>query len=403
MKTFMSLLCKTNNSVIANYPAISLNSHVMYAFLNDKVPVHQNVIPLSQLLTLLRKEESKLLPTESTEVSPLLKTLAAKGFIVFFDGNMDDSWIVIHPEVLLEKVNGALFAPSSFEEHLPIASNTGVIPVVVLKDYFPEPTYNIDMIIQFLQLFELCIPITLNNVDTNMAPKIPPNTPSTDNIGPLLFFPACICVDRPAKVIPSCSFVWQICTASISQFFSPRCLHVLISRLAHCFALLGVEPSSIPELDRYNRRCSVRCKGIYWMTENAVMIVVEMKDDFRCLSCTIDTSDRSDPKYLLSVITFVKEVCNEFCPSVSLKEYISCPPEATSDHMPTTVELSQLKKVAQSKANRLIDTTGEKQVTISNWKVLEPQLFDLIGIDENEGKLLAWCKYLCDDTDIHVH
>ena len=386
MEKFVSLLCKTNNSVIANYPAISLNTHMMYAFLNDKV--HQNEILLSQLLTLLREEEPKFLPTESTEVSPLLKTLSIKGLIVFFNDTMaENSWIVIHPEVLLEKVNGVLFAPSSFVEYLPIASNTGVIPVVLLKEYFPAPTYNADMIIQFLQLFELCVQITLNNVDTNMAPELPPNALSTDNIGSLLFFPACIRVDRPAKVIiPSCVFVWQICTASISQFFSPRCLHVLISRLADHFALLGVKPSSIPELDRYNRRCSVWCKGIHWMTENAVMIVVEMKDDFRCLSCTIDTSDRSSPKYLLSVITFVKEVCNEFCPSVPLVELISCPPEATSDNMPTTVELSLLKEVAKTKANKLIDSTGEKQVMISKWKKVEPQLFDLIGVDKNKNE-----------------
>ena len=385
MEKLMSLLCKTNNSVIANYPAISLNCHVMYAYLNDKVPIHHNTITMSQLLSLLREEEPKFLPTEPIEVSQLLKTLSAKGFIVFFDNKVADSWIVIHPEALLEKVNGVLFAPSFFEEYLPIASNTGVIPVVLLKEYFSEPAYNIDMIIQFLQLFELCVPITLNNVDTNMAPEMPPNTPSTD-IGQLLFFPACISVDRPANVIiPSQVFSWQICAGSINQFFSPRCLHVLISRLADRFALLGVEPSSIPELDKYNRRCSVWCKGIHWMTENAVMVVVEMKDDFRSLFCIIDTSDGISPKYLLSVIEFVKEVCNEFCPSVSLMEFISCPPEATSDHMPTTVELSQLKRVARTRVNKVIDSSGKKQVIISHWMVLEPQLFNLIGVDECEG------------------
>ena len=382
MESFMSSLCQTNSSVVAKHPAISLNSHMMYAFLNDRVPPHLDAIPLSQLLTLLGQEEPKFLPTETSEVRSLLKTLSDKGLIVFLDGDVANSWIVLHPEALLEKVNGVLFAPQSFKEHLPIASNTGVIPIPVLRETFRELTYNIDMMVQFLKLFELCVPIILTNVDTNMTP----NTPSTD-LGPLLYFPACVCVDRPSSVtIPQRGFGWQICTTSINQSFSPRCLHVITSRLADGFALPTVKQSLVPELDKYCRRCSVWSKGISWKNEEAFTTVVEMMDDFRCLSCTVDTSEESNPQYTSSVIDVIKVACHEFCPSVSVVEFITCPPVATSDRNPATVELELLKKCINKKT--LLDSTGEKQVLLSEWKKLEPHLQELIGMKEEAGQYL---------------
>ena len=386
MKSFMSSLRLTNDSVIAKHPAISLNSHMMYAFLMDKVPPHQDAISLPQLVTLLGQEEPKFLPTEASEITPLLKTLSDKGFIVFLDGDEANSWIVIRPEALLEKVNGVLFAPAFFEEHIPIASNTGVISVAVLRQHFPEPTYNIDMIVQILKSYELCVPITLTNVDTNMTPAGSPNTPSTDQLGPLLFFPASVSVEMPSSVtIPQRGFGWLICTADINQFFSPRCVHALSTRLAHGWALPVEEPSLIAGQMGHNRSCTVWSRGISWMNEKGVITVVEIKDNSRCLSCTITNSDQSSPKYLLSVIKVIKDACVEFCPSVSLVEYITCPAEATSDHTPATVKLPLLKETVQNKGNTLADITYKKQVIMSKWKKVEPRLLDLIGMEKNEG------------------
>ena len=379
MESFMSSLRQTNSSVLAKHPAISLNSHMMYAFLNDRVPADLDAISLSQLLTLLGQEEPKFLPIEASEVTPLLKTLSDKGLIVFLHGDEANSWIVLHPEILLEKVNGVLFAPESFEEHLPIASNTGVIPIPVLREHFRD---NIEMMVQFLKLFELCVPITLTNVNTNMAPMQSPDTPST-TLGPLLYFPACVRVDKPSSVtITLRGFGWLLCTTSISQSFSPRCLHVITTRLADGFALSADEPSLVPELDKYDRSCDVWSKGISWMNDEGVTTVVEMMDDFRCLSCTVTTSVDSNPQYTLSVMQVIKEACGEFCPSVSVVELISCPPEATSDHTQATVELELLKEKVRSKKNTVADSTKKKQVKVSEWIKVEPQLLELIGMKE---------------------
>ena len=398
----MPVVNDTNGGINSRCPAMSHTSHMTLVFLNDRVPAHLDTITLSQLITLLSQEEPKVLPTEASAIIPHLKTLSDKGLIVFLESAVEDSWIVVRPEALLEKVNGVLFSPSFFKEHVPIASNTGVIPLTVLRQCFPEPTFNIDMIVNFLKLFGQCIPITLTNVDTNMTVEVCPTTPSND-LGPLLFFPACVKAETPPNVVPQKGLCWQIQTASINQFFSPCCLHVTTSRLADRFALPAVESALVPGMDKYNRSCDVWRSGMRWMNEEGTATVVEMKDGFKCLSCTISTSNNSNPGYLLSVIKVIKETCAEFCPTVQQVDVITYPPEATSDNTPGTVELSLLKKMIRSKKNTLVDTTRTKQVKLDKWMMIEPLLSALIGIVAETGLSLKQHYSLCGDVIVLLH
>ena len=392
--SFLSLLHSTIDEVRLRCPAISLTCHVMYAFLNDKVPADQDAIPLSQLLTLLSQEKPKVLPTDATEVSKHLQVLSDKGFIVFFESVTKhvESWIVFRPESLLEKVNGALFAPSNFREHLPIASNTGVIPISIFKCHFPEPKYNIDMITQFLVRFELCQPITLTSA--NKTSKEPPSSSCPD-----LFFPPLISASRPDDVIiPDNAFIWQICCSKINQSFSPRFLHVLVSRTADQFPLPTVEPCLVPNLEPYNRSCTVWSRGISWMSKEGFSTVIEMREDFQCLLCAVSTSDKTSIDYsklILSVINEIKVTCDEFCPSVSRVELITCPPEASSDHVAATVECATLKEMMILKAGTatVTDSSRKKQVNIIEWRKVEPQLPHLIGADQKQGT--NQCDMLC--------
>ena len=63
-------------------------------------------------------------------------------------------------------------------------------------------------------------------------------------------------------------------------------------------------------------------------------------------------------------------------------ELISCPPEATSDHTQATVELELLKEKVRNKKNTVADSTKKKQVKVSEWMKVEPQLLELIGMKE---------------------
>ena len=383
--SFISLLYSTIDDVRLRLPAISLTCHVMYAFLNDKVPADQVAISLSQLLNLLSQEYPKVLPTDVSEVSEHLKVLSDKGFIVFFesDTKLDDSWIVFRPEALLEKVNGVLFAPSKFKEHLPIASNTGLIPISVLKRHFPEPKYNIDMITQFLVRYGLCQRIMFASTSTNAQGAL--NYTSCLD----LFFPLLVSANRPDNaIIPDNAFIWQICCTNINQFFSPCFLHVLVSRIADQFPFPTVGPCLVPELKPYNRRCTVWSRGICWRNKEGFSTMIEMREDFQCLLCAVSTSDKSDIHYsqlILSVINVIKVVCDEFCPSVSKVELITCPPEATSDHVAAPVECEELKEMLLNGMTTMADLTGKKVVNISQWSKMEPQLSHLLGVDHKQG------------------
>ncbi|KAL5515482.1 hypothetical protein EMCRGX_G000655 [Ephydatia muelleri] len=387
--SFLSLLYSTIADVRLRCPAISLTCHVMYAFLNDKVPTDQDALSLSQLLNLLSQEKPKVLLTDATKVSKHLKVLSDKGFIVFFenDTKLDDSWIVFRPEALLEKVNGVLFAPSNFNEHLPIASNTGLIPISVLKCHFPEPKHNIDMIAQFLVRFELCQRITFASTSTNAQGAL--NCTSC----PDLFFPPLVSANRPDTVIiPDNAFIWQICSTNINQSFSPRFLHVLVSGIADQFPLPTVEPCLVPELKPYNRRCTVWSRGICWRSKEGFSTVIEMREDFQCLLCAESTFDKSDIHYsqlILSVINVIKRVCNEFCPSVSRVELITCPPEATSDHVAATVECEVLKKIILQGVTTMADSTGNTVVNIIKWTKMVPKLSKLIDVELKQDEVTA--------------
>ena len=381
LTNFMSLLYDRINDIRVKCPVISLSCHVLYAFLKDKVPANEDAIPLSQLLTLLQQENPKSLPTEATEVTTLLKMLSDKGFIIFFDTNVADSWIVLRQDTLLEKVNGVLFAPNDFDEHIPIASNTGMIPISKLKSLFPQ--YNIDMIIQFLIRFQLCQQITLVPTRTTL------NGPPTNSC-PDLFFPPLVSASRPVNVIiPSDAFQWQICTININQSFSPRFLHVLVSRTADQFPLPHVSMCLDPDLQPYYRCCTVWSRGISWMSEEGYTVVIEMREDFQCLTCAVSTTDKTSTNYsnlVLSVIGAISVICDEFCSSVSRVGKIVYPLEATSDAI--TIECETLKNSLIKGSATVADSLGEKVVNIKEWKKIEPQLSKLIGVQDKQGTII---------------
>lgn len=374
VEQFMSLLHDTNEHVIAQHPAISLNSHVMNAFLNDKIPKSHAAISLSDLLVLLQNEEPKVLPTETAAVISLLKTLSGKGFIVFLDCDVSNSWIVVRPEVLLLEVNGVLFAPSSFVEYLPIASNTGVIALPDLKYYFSKTMYCIDMIVQFLFQYDLCQQITITGVFTNLMPRCP-----SANEDLLLFFPAKVKESRPSDLITSSgpSLGWHLHTCTKYQFFSPRFCHVLILRLAYKFCLPNA--TGDPCIHDYQRRCKVWKDGISWTSKEGVDVIVEVRDRFHCyVTMSFPSLDKYQVCY--SVLDMVRGTCTEFCPSVDVKEAIVDPHQANHVYS-KGVPLSLLPcvdyfhfKEAVFKGNPVVIDYKDRKVDVNNWMMAEPHL-----------------------------
>ena len=380
MKAFMSLLLETIEVVRKRCPAISLSCHVLYALLKEIVPTDQDGITLSHMLQLLGTIDDHGLSTDESDITSYLATLSDKGLIAFFpNADHTDHWIVVNQDALLKTVNGTIFAPASFEEHRrTLASNTGVVPISELKKHFPK--HDIGMIVPFLLRCELCQPV----VDVTDASK---------TLSDCVFFPSLVHADRPMEVIiPSDSFVWQLHTASGSEFFTTRCLHASIHRLANQFTLPSKEFIHDKELHRFSRRCKVWRNGISWKNELAISFVVEMDKSLRCITLSVSAdNNKKNPQYPIlhkCVLDAIKKCCEDFCPSVAknMNEYIRCPPLPCLQNSTADVELPLLRNVISSGSSPvLVDVTGDKVVDLAEWLQVEPQLPLLIGVNKIQG------------------
>ena len=379
MDKFKVLLYGVIKNCLSMSLPVSMMCHMLLAFLREKLPPDIDALSLSELIGHLKADPDKLIDPDDSNIIPLLETLSEKGLILFIlSDNPLNSWIVLHKESILKKVNGALFADPSLKEYIRVASNTGIVPKAVIQKIFPE--YNIEMITQFMIHFELCQSVDLSHIDTNMAPE----GSSSSDLGPLFFFPALVNVDRPSSAtVPNNSFRWSMIVKCTNQFFTTRCLHVLLRRLPSEFALPAVQTT--PLHAHLIPSCNVWSRGIKWLSETGVTTIVEMSETFQSLSLAMSSHDKTDPKYLelaLSVLAVIKKACQEFCPHLEVLEVISCPPEASSDHSDDTqVELSTLKKALLEGDKSTVDVKREKYAVIEEWtkKDVEPCLSYLVG------------------------
>eukprot|EP00731_Ephydatia_muelleri_P033258 Em0027g6a len=389
MDQFKDELCRINKDVVHMSPSISMMCHMMLAFLKQRIPdLDVDAISLSDLITYLAADPDKLIDPDSTKIVPFLQTLSEKGLILFIPYEVSlNSWIVLRKESILKKVNGALFADPSLKEYIHVASNTGIVPRAVIKKIFPE--YNVEMITQFMIHFELCQAVELSQVDTNMGPE---GSPSSD-LGPLLFFPALVSVERPSSAtVPNNSFGWSMIVKSPDQFFTTRCLHVLLRRLPSKFALPAIRATP---LHSNHYKCDVWSRGIKWLNETGVTTIVEMSKTFQSLTLEMFSPDRESHKYVNlvdAVLAVIKTACQEFCPHLEVLELISYPSEASSDHsddakvplkkaLPEGVELYSLKKALIEGDKHITDVNGVKFVAMKVWMTIEPCLSYLVGVN----------------------
>ena len=385
MEQFKDLLYRIIKNVLSMSPPILMMCHMLLAFLKEKLPpdIHVDSLSLSDLIGHLRRhrddasDQDNIIDPDRSSIIPLLETLSEKGLILFIPSdNPLNSWIVLHKESILKKVNGALFADPSLKEYIRVASNTGIVPKAVIQKIFPE--YNIEMITQFMIHFELCQAVDLSHVDTNMAPE----GSSSSDLGPLFFFPALVNVVKPSSAtVPNNSFCWSLIVKSSNRFFTTRYLHVLLRRLPSEFALPAVQATP----SHLNRRCDVWSRGLKWLSNPGVTTIVEMSEMLQSLSLAMSSHDKTDPKYLElahSVLAVIKKACQDFCPHLEVLEVILCPPEASSDHSDDTqVELSALKQALEGDEKYAVDVSGQKHVMIDKWMTIEPCLPYLV-----EGK-----------------
>ena len=315
-----SIACESIRSTRRNKS--SLYDHEMYRLLVER---KENILTLSDVMSVGKYNNDYVIPDKKEDVLDALHLLHSIGLISVLKSE-DKVWVVVNKGILLTEVDGILFAPETFKEHVDIASNTGIVSVSGLTRLFPK--YDRDMLICFLKNMELCQemnPSFLRMTNLHQLAVEEEEEGGTERRGErLLFFPCLLSTDRPDEMTSEVyQFGWCLQCTSKHDFFPPRYFHVLSLHLAYKKAL----PQ---EDDNLNRYCTFWKNGLYWFNGHGVGSLVEIVDESQCvlvmMSCEKGYSDNM-VSLRRDVIGDVMSVYKESCPSLEVKELVIDPKE----------------------------------------------------------------------------
>ena len=312
VKEFICMLSESCEAVLNRSDKISFYCHVQYSFLQLRKEV---AISLEKLCVLLKEHNDPSLPSEMSVLIEFLTTLSDKGLILFLRNKEGQSWVVINRKALLKEINGVLFAPKAIQRvYRNIASNTGIVPLSVLKEAFPD--YDIDMLVEFLRSLQFCHIIessALGCLETNISTSI--SLPYDE----VLFFPALIDAEPPTDINIEDGLGWCLWCPDPNEFLSTRFLHMLLLSLAYNYCLPPSPRRTPGELCKANpivetlaRRCNVWTNGIYW--ENKVKVVVEVSEYNRSVTVLVSNKEMTEShKVFNSVIKNILSLKNQLC------------------------------------------------------------------------------------------
>ena len=327
-RQFISLLNKGHKVITAEAPSISYYCHLLYAFLISK-PELMSTCTLQEIISAVACDKHSPLSLETSILTELLVSLSDKGVIIFIQNQQqpEKSWVVVDTEKLLNEINGILYAPKVCNENCRIVSSTGIVLTSALKQLFPQ--YKFEMLIDFLQIFELCHRVNLSGNTTNLQ-SIEKSSPSGDIEECFLFFPSLIDCCRPSSLPgeSNFNFGWTICCRNPEhQSFTSRFLHVLLLRLAYTYPLADVDNSQTSS--HCSNKCFVWTNGITWENEEGIRTLVELIDYNQRVVVAMTHKTDSRPvefiKHRSSVIRLVLDLKQQLCPNVETDEYLISP------------------------------------------------------------------------------
>ena len=298
---------------------LSLYCHMMYGLLEER---KENILTLSDVMSATKDNNEYNLSDKREDVLDALHSLHSTGLISVLKSE-DKVWVVVNKGILLTEVDGILFAPETFKEHVDIASNTGIVSVSGLTKLFPK--YDPEMLICFLKNMDLCQdlnPSFLRMTNLHQLAVEEEEEGGTKGRGErLLFFPCLLSTDRPDEMTSEVyQFGWCLQCTSKHDFFPPRYFHVLSLRLAYKMAL--------PQKDnQLKRRCTFWKNGLYWSNGHGVGSLVEIVDESQCVLVMMSFKQHIMMSVRRDVIGEVMSVYKESCPSLEVKELVIDPKE----------------------------------------------------------------------------
>ena len=408
-------------------------SHCFYALLVDQFRKFAavTVAQIMNTLTRISKDSSHysdhssrnttaLLPKEESDVTQQLEELNEMGSIIFLENlkRPQMSWVIFDKEVLLEQVNGTIFAPPSFPQHINIASSTGVVPFSKIGTNFPKHDPN--MLVSFLSHMEFCQEIHDQEVLQLLS--------SSDDCNPVIFarsseryffFPRLVRIEVP-KCVWKPSLQWSYkcgwileCSQS-DHFLTPRFLQILLLRLAFSFAAHPTTEED--EMPAIRRKCSIWKRGICWINTSGVETLVEVVEQNQAVIIMMRCMNRIQSKVGLirlrsSVIQEVLKAKEEFCPREEMAESLFDPENLTYPPMPTKeitrYSMHSIAQTLQSEDCYILNDSGdlidaEKLLYFDPFLNLGVKVLEKLFNDDN-SKASIKDDYLYDIADSILH
>ena len=297
---------------------------------------------------------------------------------------IENSYVIINRTALLAEVNGTIFAPEGFKEHIQLASSTGLVPLSNIAKHFPK--HDLRMLVGFLCHMEFCCEI----VDPEVLGQISHKEASTVSEAAgvkgerYFFFPGLVTLEAPSTVWePQAQFDyhcgWILKCSQPEQFFDPRFLQVLLLRLAFSFAFAQEIADVRDDVPSIQRECSVWSNGTYWGNIHSVETLVEVAEQNRVVVLMRCPKVKSECLQLRSLlIQKVLAAAREFCSKVNTVESFISPSEVTQYPLKpiSQLPLFSIKKVSSVVAEGVVSgavrTATGKPVSLDSLLSFEP-------------------------------
>ena len=344
----------------------TLYHHEMYRLLEER---KENTLTLLDVISEAQDNDCFVIPEDSTEILEILRSLDSTGLINVLQSE-DKVWVVVNKRILLTELDGILFAPKGFKEHVDIASNTGIVGVSDLASLFPH--YDPDMLICFLKKMELCQEMNPSFLSmTNLIPSAVEGSEEERDTARrgerLLFFPCLLYSDRPDDMTTKVyQFGWCLQCTGKHDYFPPRYFHILSLHLAYKLAL----PK---EDDKLNHRCTFWRNGLHWFNGHGVGVLVEIVDESQCVLVLMSQKKGCSDSFTHLRRNVIREVLlarKESCPSLEVKEFIidpeelSYPVETPRERTPYSVK--DVISFILSKQDYIVNATGTRAVELKS-------------------------------------
>ena len=343
---------KTSCDSLRSQENINFNAHCFLVYLLDKFR-DQTAVTIGQILSELEgggvsaydDDITYFLPQSKEAVATVCDQLNDRGHLLVLKNTtaVENTCVIINQTALLAEVNGTIFAPEGFKQHIKLASSTGVVPLFKIVEHFPK--HDRTMLVGFLSHLEFCHEIS----DSEILGLISQDQASAASEATAVqgeryfFFPGLVTLEVPSTVWEPqpqfayhCGWILQFCV--LGQFFFPRFVQVLLLRLAFCFAFSKLPSNDVPSLQR---KCAIWKNGIYWGDRNDTETLVEIAEQNRVVVLLRSHKISSECLQLRSLlIQKVLAAAREFCSKVSTVESFINPSDTTQYPLKPTSQLA---------------------------------------------------------------